>query len=216
MNCTDARERLPALVYGDLSSEETAALDDHLTQCPACRAERAELEALRRALDAAPAPAAAVDLPALYREAARHQKRVLRRWKRAAFAVGSLAAALLLVLALRLEVRVGGGQLVVRWGPPPVEPAPPPPNPPAVTPQPPPQEPGVPPAEFARLEERVRVLSDLVRAVAADVDARDRQQQEALVLLQREINDLRSFARRQWVETRRDVTALYNAQFAPR
>ena len=79
MNCTEARDRLPHLLYADLPSSEAAAVENHLAACATCRQEYAALRQLRPLLDATPAPAVSVDLPRLYQEAARLRERQLRR-----------------------------------------------------------------------------------------------------------------------------------------
>lgn len=123
MTCRDASDRLPGLLYDDLPAEEADRLRAHLRGCAACRREFAALAGVRRLLGAAPAPAAEVDLPRLYREAGRRSERSRGRQT---LLVSLVAAAALLAVALpRLELRFEAHQLVVRWGAPP-EAAPPP------------------------------------------------------------------------------------------
>ena len=50
MTCREAVRRLDAYVDGELDVADTLALDDHLQQCPRCRAALARVEALRLAL----------------------------------------------------------------------------------------------------------------------------------------------------------------------
>src|SRR5205814_5706586 len=115
VTCDDVRDRLPAHLYSDLSSAETVAVQAHLTACADCRHEFTALTGVRAALDAGPTPAVAVDLPRLYRAAADRQRLHLRRWRRVALAGTALAAALLLLLlGMKLDVRAGGQQVVVR------------------------------------------------------------------------------------------------------
>lgn len=57
MGCEEVRESLGAYVLGGLEPEEIAEVRRHLQECPACRSELRELEAVGRALDAAPHPA---------------------------------------------------------------------------------------------------------------------------------------------------------------
>ena len=75
MNCTQAHDQLPALHYGDLRSEEKAALEKHLAECLPCQQEYAALREVRKLLDRVPAPECRVDLPGLYRQAADRQVR---------------------------------------------------------------------------------------------------------------------------------------------
>jgi hypothetical protein len=207
MNCPEAHDRLAALLYGDLEPTEANPLRAHLANCPACRQEHAALDHLRRALDAVPVPAVQVDHLRLYREAAARQVRAARRWRWAAVACGAAAAALLLlVLGLRLEVRVDAHQLVVRWGAAPKKGADTlrPPAPRVEAPEPPPSP---------EVEERLRVLSELIHALADDVEARDEYQQERVARLQARLDELQRQGNRRWSEMDRNVAALYAAHF---
>jgi hypothetical protein len=209
VNCDRARDLLPLDLYGDLGPDEVGELREHLAGCSACRKEREGLDAARRALDAAPDPLVAVDTARIHREAAARHDRTLRRWRRCTLAAAALAAGLLLVLLVRPEIVVGGGQFVVRWGD---RPAPPPLKEPTVTVV---QVPA--PAERdVELAERVRLLGDLVRALREDVETGDRARREQIDLLVARLEVLRLQSLRRWDETRRDVTALYTAQFGKR
>jgi hypothetical protein len=204
MNCSEVRARLAGLLYGDLTAEEGAAVETHLTTCPACRREYAGLEQVRSALALTPVPEARVDLARLYRDAADRQTRRLRRWRRAAVALAGVAAALLAAVWLRLEVRLDGRQLSLRWGAPPApEKKPPAPRSLAVRP-------------VARLpedvEERLRVMDELIHALSADLEQRDASQQERLVRLREGLDALREQTRERWKETERAVAALCAAQ----
>jgi anti-sigma factor RsiW len=204
MNCSEVRTRLPALLYGDLKPDEVAAVEHHLTTCPACRAERTDLQRVRHLLSAVPVPTVQVDLPLLYQRAADRQARRLRRWRRAALALGAVAALLLLALGLGLEVRLDARQLVLRWGPAPAEKA------------------GLEPrAEFrpvrpeARtrpdVEERLQLMNELIHALSAEVGMREERQRQDLDQLRQELEGLRRLANRRWSETERTVAALYAA-----
>ena len=213
MNCPQARDLLPLLLYGDLAAGDAAAVEAHLAACAACRRERDALNQVRRALDAAPATPAEVDLPRLYRAAAQAQERHSRRWRRAALALGALAAALVLVAVLPgLEFRCEVHQFSVRWGSPP----------PAPLPAPPPEpEPRAPEPERVRfvsttapdVEDRLRILSELVQLLSADADARDARRRRELDALRAQLNDLRAQSQQWRRSTERDVAALYAIQF---
>jgi hypothetical protein len=206
MNCPDVRARLPALAYGDLGPTEAAAVEEHLAKCAECRQEVACLRGVRRLLDAAPAPAVSVDVAAVYRRAAERQARSARRWRRIACAAGvGLAAAIALAVGLRLEVRVEAQQVVLRWGAPPAPPAPPPPPAPAVRP--------LPPAVSDVTEEQLRLLSELVQALAADVRGRDERQQQEIDALRRRVQEVQLQSVQRWESAERDLTAIYQAQF---
>ncbi|HEY7315354.1 MAG TPA: anti-sigma factor [Gemmataceae bacterium] len=199
MKCTDARAALPLLIYGESSPHEQAALREHLAGCAACRREHEELQGVRRLLDAAPVPHVEVDLAQLHQTLTDRQASRLRRWRRAALALGAVAAGLLLVVGLRLEVRLEAGQMVVRWGEPP---------PSAPTPLPP--QPLVHHADLpAEVEGELRVLRELIHALKQDGDDRDERFQERLDRLQTHVRLLQAQADRRWSATEQDVAALY-------
>src|SRR5262249_13086569 len=145
----------------DLDAATAFDLSAHLDACPACRNDRAELQATRAALDAAVVPEIEVDTAAIQRVAVASQYRAVRRWKRLAIAAGALAASLIAILLIRPEVEMGGGALVIRWGERPAEP-----RRETVTVV---QVPG-PAMRDVDLEERIRILSDLVRALRDDLE----------------------------------------------
>src|ERR1700730_1440811 len=118
MNCENARELLPLEIYGDLAADDRTELLRHLEGCDACRCERETLRDVRQSLDAASVPKAAVDVGRIHQDAVATQHRSLRRWKRSAFVIGSLAAGLLLVLLIRPDIRIGNGQFVISWSEP--------------------------------------------------------------------------------------------------
>lgn len=204
MNCTDARDRLAGLVYGDLTPPEAAAVEVHLASCAGCRHEYAALRHVRSLLDVVPTRSAAVDMPRLYEQAARVRGRQFRRWRVAALAAGAAAAALLLALGLRWELRIDAHQLTLRWGAPP-EIAAPVPAPAVVRRE---------PADAAMAAEDVRLIKDLIHALADDIEARDQRQQQALQFLQARLTELRLQDQQRWTTTARQVAAL-SAQFEP-
>jgi hypothetical protein len=212
MNCPQARDLLPLLLYGDLAPGDAATVEAHLAACAACRRERDALRQVRQALDAAPPAAAEVDLPRLYRAAAQAQERRFRRWRRAAFALGTLAAALVLFAVLPgLEFRCEAHQFSVRWGAPP---APQPTPPPAPEPRgPEPERVQFVSTTAPDVEERLRLLSDLVQLLSADADARDARRRREFDVLRAQLNDLREQSQRWRRSTERDVAALYAVQF---
>jgi Putative zinc-finger len=209
MNCSDVRDNLPAFLYGDLPAADREMLDKHLTACPACRGELAALQQVRRLLAAVPAPTVTVDLVRLYGEAAQRQASRARRWRRVAVAVGVAAAALVVFALLpALEVRVDAHQIVVRWGAPPAVEMPPM-LVQAPTPSPPPAETRPAPA----VEEQVQLLSQLIQALATDVQDRDRQQQQELARLQERLQYVQQQTLQQWTATKTQVDALDTAVF---
>jgi hypothetical protein len=201
--CDEIREALPL----ELPGPGSPAVREHLDVCPACQADWLDLQALRNWLDAVPEPPAPViDLASIY--AASHDRyvRSSRRWRRIAGTAAALAAGILLVAVLpRLEVRLGGHELVLRWG----------------TADPPP--PAAPDAVLhARLDqlddrlaarntddERLNELKDLLLTLAADVDDRDRRQQHELDNTIRQIALLDAATREQFRRTSETSAALY-------
>lgn len=211
MNCNDIRERLPGLVYGHLSLEETLPVEEHLAICNACQAEVAALRQLRPLLDALPAPSVQVDLARLYQQAIEKQERRASRWRRAAVLLVSAAAAVLVVaFLLRLEVRLEGHQMVVRWGAVPANPE--------VAPAP-----EVRPSEEMRVtenpapvsldvEDRLRILTELMELHDKAIANHDRQQQD-LPRLKAKLAELERQTLIWRIATERDVAALYASQY---
>jgi len=54
MNCQNLEENLPLLLYGELSSSELAACQEHLAECANCRAAREKLEQFHQILSQRP------------------------------------------------------------------------------------------------------------------------------------------------------------------
>jgi predicted anti-sigma-YlaC factor YlaD len=208
MNCTQARDLLPLLLYGGLDASEASRVQSHMTTCPACRDMQAALQRLGRTLDTLPAPTIQVNLPRLYQAAAALQRRRARRWRWTAAAVCGLAAALLLVVLLRLEVRVQAHQVVLSWGPAspaeatslPVE---------AVQTVIVRHENGLSP----ELEEQLRVARATLHALADNQDSRDARLQERVAELETRLERMRFQDGQRWSETERSVAAMYTALF---
>jgi hypothetical protein len=197
MNCIHLWELLPGLVYGDLSPQLQAAAQEHLASCPRCREEQAALAEVRRLLGAAPAPNVTVNAARLYEQAAQKQQRHARRWRRAAVGALGIAAALLVALALQMEVRWEGHQLVLRWG------LPPEPKTPLVAVAPVVPRPA---AELTAAD--LRVVKDLIHALAATIDERDARLQQ----LEMQLGQVQEQARTRWEATERYVSALHTSQ----
>ena len=210
MNCNEARELLPPLLYDNPPPENADAVRAHVTSCPACRQEFAELERVRNALDAVSVPAVSVDVSRVFQQAAALQQRSARRWRRAAVAVFGLAAALLLVVLLRLELRFDAHQLIVRWGEVPQE------QPLVQQPTPEPkvivQREIVPNPE---IDEQLRVLRDTVHALAGSLETRDAQLRLVLDQMGTRFATLQMQDSRRWSENDRQFAALYRAVFFP-
>ena len=194
MTCDIVRNLLPLFIYDELAPTETAAVAAHLADCPHCQADHSGLIQTRAALDAGPVPVVAIDAARLIRSESDRQITRLRRWRGAALAAGALAAALLIVFALRIQVHAGDGQLVIAWG-----------NHQSVKP--------VILAPNPEFDERLQLVQDLVRAVATDVNSRDAEQHAAFVRLHAEVNGIQQFTVQRWNEAERDLATLYRTAF---
>jgi hypothetical protein len=201
MTCTEIRARLAALLYGDLSAEETEAVRKHLAGCLSCLEEHAALRRVRRLLDEVPAPPEVrVDLPRLLVEAKERRARVHRRWRRVA-ALATAAAVVVLILFLKLEVRVDGQQVVVRWGTPPPAPVAP------VLPAPK-QEPLPPQVSAADFQ----LLRELVHALADNVETLDADRKQDVTRLDERLNEIEQQAQQRWHATEQLVSAVATIQ----
>ncbi|HEV3204625.1 MAG TPA: zf-HC2 domain-containing protein [Gemmataceae bacterium] len=206
MKCTEIRARLLAWQYGELPAAEGAQVEEHLASCAACREQSLVWQELRRKLDAFRQPAVEVDLPRVYQQAVERQERRVRRWRRGALAVIAAAAAVLLAVALQLEIRVDAAQIVFHWGgPSKVQPQSSEPLAPAMASTQPPV-----PSVVA---EDLQLVKDLIRVLAKEIQTRDRRQQEELLNLQTRFETLLGRAYDHWAGNERDVAALYAAQF---
>jgi len=157
-------------------------------------------------LNEAPVPRVEVDLPRLYQSLADRQAWRLRRWRRVAVVFGAVAAVLLLVFGLRVEVHLQSGQMIVRWGDVP-------PGTPSRTGEAPVQtrdrRDAGPTIPTQSIEAELRVLSDLIHALKQDADERDRRFDARLDRLQKHVLALREQADLRWNATEQDVAALY-------
>jgi hypothetical protein len=200
MNCAEVQELLPALLYGDLEPAAKAGVESHLAQCATCREEQAALAATRQALGMLPAPTVRVDVARVYQHAAATQERAARRWRRLTVALAAVAAAILVLFVVRLEIRVEGHQLVVHWASPPPEKRP--------------QE-SVRVASSEVTAADLKLVKDLIHALAAEVaeiDAREGQYWLALSGLGARLDRLQRQAQDRWDATQRIVSLLHTAQ----
>jgi len=210
MNCNEARELLPALLYDNPPPVNADAVRAHVDSCPACRQEFAELEHVRTALSTVVVPTVSVDISRVFQQAAALQQRRARRWRRATFAVCGLAAALLLVVLLRLEFRFDKRELVIRWGDVPRKQpldAPPVPEPRVIVQREIVANPDV--------DEQLRVLRDTVHALAGSIETRDAEFRQVLILLKTRFDTLQVQDTRRWSDNDRQFAALYKAVFFP-
>jgi putative zinc finger protein len=115
-DCREWRERIGALVLGQLTEDERFAVEAHLEGCPACRAEAEALAPvvpmLRRAdpdrLEPAPEPPAELG-ERIARRVAAERRSERRRRRRARFGLAAAGAAAAAAAAALLIVILGGG-----------------------------------------------------------------------------------------------------------
>ncbi|HEV2945807.1 MAG TPA: zf-HC2 domain-containing protein [Gemmataceae bacterium] len=198
MNCTQVRQLLPEFAYHDLHAGQLEPMKEHLSRCQACVNELASLQELERMLDGVSPPPVNVNVSLLFHQAREIQSRQMRRWRRAALALAGLAAAVLFVLVLRLELRVGANQVVIGWG-----------SKSATTdintdpksdshlmPPPPSSSLAASEAELQPLRGLIYELAANLEQVSQESDLRDRRQQQNLNRIQDQVTQLRMMFQR--------------------
>ncbi len=198
MNCTHVRQLLAEFAYDDLSSDQVGPVKEHLRRCQACAGQLASLQEIHRMLGGVSPPPVNVNVPLLFRQVQDIQNRKTRRWRRAALALAGLAAAVLFVLVLRLELRVSGDQVVIGWG-----------NKSSTTdvltdpkselhpmPAPPSSSLAASEAELQPLRGLIYELAANLEQVSQESDLRDRRQQQNLNRLQEQVTQLRMMFQR--------------------
>lgn len=205
MNCHAAREQLPLFVTGDLPTEVATSLTAHLQACAACQREEGMLRRLVIGFAQLPEPETSVDLPGIFREAARQEQRVGRRWRNLALAATAIAAGVLLLLFVRVEVRGGDGQWVIALGTPQ----------PTVKPNPPAVPPAAEPA-WKQFEEKLTALQENLDLVLQDVTERDGARRQEIAALRGSLESIKQSAGAALAATQRDVSAMYAALFPGR
>ena len=208
MNCSQTQGKLPLLLYGDLDGSDALAIETHLAECNACQTALKELARVRELLDSVPAHDLRVDVGHLSAAVSPRKNQTSRPWKQYAF--WAMPAVLLIALTFNLEVRFAKHQFIVRWGDVPQqeeretivlresEPVPPVSDAPGAT---------------QDLDERIRVLDELVHALADQVNAHDREQRDRLSALQTRLGSLEQVSREYRDQANRSVAALYAACF---
>ena len=212
MKCSDVQTRLIESLYGELSEQEGTALREHLAGCPACQEEMEALEQSRRQLAALSQPDSSPDLGRLYRTAAQRSGHSRRRWRRLAIATSAAAVLLMALLATRLRLDWGAGQLVVsRAGRPP---APEVVDPKATEPS------ATRPNQY---EERIEALEEIARLLSAELSTSDVRQAAEVAELHRQLArlqaDVQQLARQtdvRWQVADQDIRDLhYLTQYSP-
>jgi hypothetical protein len=104
MNCEQARNQLPLLLYGELAFDEEEALEQHIEACPSCRAEAERERVLHELADAALIEPGGFDLAHCRRRlrTAVSQTRKVPLWSRALDWLGLRVAGRPLYTAARL------------------------------------------------------------------------------------------------------------------
>lgn len=105
-NCHDAREALADLVFGELSDEAVARLNEHLHGCDACRAYERELLALRAGVRGTPSAPAAALRERVRGTLAASRPAPVPPWRRPVPAWGAVAAVLACVAAALVLARL--------------------------------------------------------------------------------------------------------------
>jgi Putative zinc-finger len=202
MNCNDVKAQLPFLLSEDREQPEDLELRAHLAQCPSCVQEWQELQQLGKLLADNPEPVVAVDLVSLYRRAALQEARSSRRWRW----VGMAASILLLIggagaVFSRVEIRLNGQELAVRWGAPPAA---------VVQPieHPPPQAPAA-PVQTEKRDDQMEVLSAMVRAMLQELQTVELRQGRDRADLDLRVSGLQEQTLKRWLALQKDMEALY-------
>ena len=171
---------------------------------------------VRAALDAVPTPEPApVDLSRIYRAAHESQVRSAHRWKRAASALAALAAGVIVVALIpKLDVRLTVDEFAVHWGRPPavVVQEPPVPSPdPRISSLIDDQQKQI--AAMRAINLKSAEMQELLLALTTDVADRDKLQLERIAALTRELRAFQLATARQFDQTEKISTTLYNAMF---
>jgi len=195
MNCDEVRRMLPLHVYDDLDPAASRDVEQHLTDCAGCQIEHAALAQTRRALDLTPPVNVRLDPFELIRAETRQAQHRSRQWRRAALAFSALAAGLLVVLALKVQVRAGNGQFAIVWG-----------DQPAAKP--------VPAIADAGVTERLQLVQELTRALVSELESRDGATRGELTVVKDQLAAMQRLVAQRWNETERDIAALYKTTFS--
>jgi hypothetical protein len=207
MNCDCVRNKLACLIYGDMPADEAAAIEKHLAECANCRHERQALIRAKGALDLLPASSPEINMASFYRRLANEQNRRARLWRRAALAVASAAAVLIAIFGMsRLEFQVDRGHAVIRWGP--SSPVPDsdtrPPAAIQTTALPASQE----STRLAALEQRLRLVSELIHALAENVESLDQREHEDAARIDVRLQGMQQITSQRWSDVVQVVNTL--------
>lgn len=210
MTCIDCLPLLPLRCTNDLPAAQAEVVDAHLKGCQSCRREAAGLRQTLAKLGELPAAEAPVDMPRLFGALQAAEARRARRWRRGAFGAGALAAAVLLLFLVRLEIRLEPRQVVLAWGAEPrVESSPPRPPSPRVGAAD--EEPLL--AQLGSLNDKLKELEEQIGLALYDAAQRDKRRGEELAALRRTLELVRASAAAGIAAAERDLSALYAVHF---
>ena len=201
MNCSDVKAQLPLFLGADQNEIDQPELRRHLAGCADCRQAWQELRQIGQLLAASPEPAVRVDVGLLYRRAATRQARTAKNWRWL-----GLAASFLLVAGLgwslfgRLEIRLTGQELAIRWGAGPT-------NDSGL------KESGLaahePPPTTDRREEQLEMLSAMVRAMVQELQTVDMRQRQDRADMDIRVSGMQEQSLKRWLALQKDLEALY-------
>jgi hypothetical protein len=204
MNCTEVRASLAEFIYGDLASDLKLAAEKHLSDCPDCRGKRDALLVVRRSLDLVPIATSQLDMSGLYECIARRHEGLGRRWRRVAMTASALAATLLIALgAMFFDFRVRDGRISLGWRS-------------AQADRPLILQPETVVSSFSKeeqdrlaaLDQRLHLASELIHALAENLQEVDHRQRDDTARLEARLAALQQVYGQRWSDIVRVVTAL--------
>ena len=201
MNCTDVKAQLPFLFSQNSDLIEESEIRVHVSNCPSCKQEWQELVLLGTLLDANPPPPATVDLLSLYRHATLREARSSRRWRWLGVAASLLAlAGGVWAIWGRVEIRVNGQELALRWGDRFKIDAPSRDST---------QESKLTVPLLDRRDEQLEVLSAMVRAMVEELQTVELRQRRDRADLDIRVSGLQEQTLKRWLALQKDMDALY-------
>lgn len=176
MKCEQVEVKLISLVYGELTPQEQAEIEQHLADCEPCEQQAAKLNKAHALLEEAVSEQPATrELPIaqVTRRAVELSERSRRRWQVLAGLTGLAAAVLVVLQLLTIRIEIDQSHVEIAWGTPErtETPSPAPPNPGPISTQ---RLLPVVDEHQERLEDLDRLVHFLIRLKEADSRARDR------------------------------------------
>jgi hypothetical protein len=106
LDCDQVLEELPAVIYGEATTEIVAGVEHHVQRCPSCQVEYDAARSAMRSLDAWSEP--------LQPTAGRAPP--LNRWRRVAVSAAAAGLVFMALVGVGTEVDIGSGQVRVTFG----------------------------------------------------------------------------------------------------